>query len=137
MCSFLEMFLLNGLSALVLFDLGATQSFVSLVLSRKFGDVSGALGYLLEVKIAYDLTVSAQGCVLELFYENYLVDLVPILLQGTIVGMDWLRNNGATIDCERQLVRFRTPSMGELIIHGDDTQRVPYFCLVVRARIYL
>lgn len=78
------MFLFNGVTAHVLFDLGVTLSFVSLSLSKKFSDTSGALDYPLEVEIADDHSMSAprvhHGCVLELFHERYLIDLVLIPL---------------------------------------------------------
>ena len=65
-----------------------------------------------------------QDCVLRLFEERYLVDLVPIPLWGNkvIIGMDWLSPNGAVIDCAQQLVRIRTPSGGELVIQGERPQ---------------
>ena len=59
----------------------------------------------LEVEIADNRSVRASSvfrdCVLKLFKERYLVDLVPIPLRGNkvIIGMDWLSPNGAMIDC--------------------------------------
>ena len=52
-------FLVNGMTAHVLFDSGATRSFVSLALSKKFRDAPGTLDAPLEVEIADDRTVSA------------------------------------------------------------------------------
>lgn len=40
---------MNGVSELVLFYSGATLSFVSLALRKRFGDALGELHYLLEV----------------------------------------------------------------------------------------
>ena len=59
-----------------------------------------------------------RDCVLRMYDERYLMDLVPIPLCGNkvIIGMDWLSPNGAVIDYEQQLVRVRTPSGGELVI---------------------
>ena len=78
------MFLVNGLTAHVLLDSGATRYFVSLTLSKNFGDTPGALDYPLDVEIIDDSTVRSpsvhQGCVLELFCEKYLIDLVLIPL---------------------------------------------------------
>ena len=75
---------MNGITSHVLFDLGATRSFVSLTLSKNFCDTPGTLDYPLEVKIADDRTVSAsrvhRGCVLNLFCERYSIDLVMIPL---------------------------------------------------------
>ena len=78
----------------VFFDSGATQSFVSLALSKKFRDTPGTLDSPLEVEIADDRTVSAvrvyRDCVLNMHGERFLVDLVPIPLRGSnvIIGMD-------------------------------------------------
>ena len=85
------------------------------------------LDWPLEVEIADDRSVRASevflDCVLRLFEERYLVDLVPIPLRGNkvIIGMDWLSPNGAVIDCA-QLVRVRSPSGGELVIQGERPQ---------------
>ena len=96
---------MNGILAQVLFYLGATRSFVSLALSKKFHESSGMLDYPLEVEIANDRSVRVsevfRDCVLRLFEERYLIDLVPIPLRGNkvIIGMDWLSPNWAVIDC--------------------------------------
>ena len=50
-----------------------------------------------------------------------------------IVGMDWLGANGAMIDCERQLVKVRNPSGGELVIQGMRALQRPTLCSTVRA----
>lgn len=49
-------FLVNGISTLVLFDLGAIRSFLSLVLSKSFVGAPGELDFPfeLEVEIADD-----------------------------------------------------------------------------------
>ena len=68
--------------------------------------------------IAIDRLFSAsrvhRGCVLNIFSDGYLIDLVPIPLQRlkVVVGIDWLGPNGAMIYCENQLVRVRIPSGG-------------------------
>ena len=134
---------MNGIPVQVLFDSGATRSFVSLALSKKFPESSGMLDCPLEVEIADDRSVRASSvfrdCVLRLFEERYLVDLVPIPLHGNkvIIGMDWLSPNGAVIDCAQQLVRVRTPGGGELVIHGERPHCGPTVCSAARARRYL
>ncbi|XP_052624820.1 uncharacterized protein LOC128132335 [Lactuca sativa] len=135
-------FSVNDIPAMVLFDSGATRSFVSLVLSKRFSRAPGELDCPLEVEIADDRTVRVarvhRGCSLQLFDEQFSVDLVPIPLRGNkvIVGVDWISPNGAVIDCELQLVRVRTPSGGELVIQGERPQRGPTFCSAARARRY-
>ena len=77
------------------------------------------------MEIANDHIVSVaqvfRGCVLNMFNERFPIDLVSIPLRGLkeIIGMDWLQPNGDVIDCERKLVRVRTPSGGELVITGE------------------
>ena len=46
-----------GVLSIVLFDPGATQSFVSLLLSKRFGEAPGLLYYPLEVEIADDRSI--------------------------------------------------------------------------------
>ncbi|KAL7606504.1 uncharacterized protein LOC111918954 [Lactuca sativa] len=100
-------FLVNVMSAHVLFDSGATRSFVSLALSQKFRNAPGTLDTPFEVEIADDRTVSAarvyRDCVLNVHGKRFRINLVPIPLQGlkVIVRMDWLGANGAMIDCEQ------------------------------------
>ncbi|XP_023743260.1 uncharacterized protein LOC111891437 [Lactuca sativa] len=133
-------FLVNGLSDLVLFDSGATRSFVSLALNSKFRDAPGTLDSPLEVEIVDNCTVNAarvfRRSILNMFDEIFHLDLVPIPLRGlkVIIGMDWLGPNGAMTDCERHLVRFRTPNGGELVIPGKRDSCGPALCSAPRAR---
>ena len=82
-------------------------SFVSLVLSKRFANAPWELDCPLEVEISDDrsmrLSKVHRSCVMELFSEQYLIDLVPIPLRESkvIVGMDWLSPNGEMIDCEQ------------------------------------
>ena len=116
---------MNGIPAMVLFDSGAIQSFVSFALSKRFVKAPWELDCPLDVEIADDRTVKVarvhQDSTLMLFSEQYLVDLVsiPLCRNKVIVVMDWLSPNRAVIDGEQQLVRVRTPSGGELMIQGE------------------
>ena len=51
---------MNGIPVQVLFDLGATRSFVSLALSKRFPESSGMLDRPLEVEIADERSVQAS-----------------------------------------------------------------------------
>ena len=72
------------MSAYVLFDAGATRSFVSLALSKKLQDASGNLDSMLVVVIVDNRTVSVarvyREFVLNVFGESFCVDIVPIPL---------------------------------------------------------
>ncbi|KAL7608268.1 uncharacterized protein LOC111895812 [Lactuca sativa] len=99
-------FIVNDISALILFDAGATQSFVSLVLIKRFAGAPGELDYPLKFDLADDRSIQVsrvhRGCVLEIFNDQFPIDMVPIPLYGNIVivGMNWLSPNGAVIDSE-------------------------------------
>ena len=103
-------FLVSSVPALVLFDSGASRSFISLDFSRHISIPREALSRPLQVSIADEREVCAteviRGCVLEIFGVEFPIDLVPIAMRDVcvIVGMDWLSRFGAVIDCERQLV---------------------------------
>ncbi|XP_023768582.1 uncharacterized protein LOC111917162 [Lactuca sativa] len=122
-------FLVNGMTAHIFFDSGATRSFVSLALGKKFRDAPKTLDSPLEVKIADDRIMGAvrvyRNCVMNVLGERFWVDLFPIPLRGikAIVGMDWLGANGSMIDCERQLVRVRTPSGGDWLFMERGPRR--------------
>ena len=77
-----------------------------------------------------------RDCVLKMSNEQYLIDLVHIPLCGNkaTVGMDWLSPNGTVINCECQMVRVRTPSREELVVHGKGAQCGPILCSAARAR---
>ncbi|XP_023731847.1 uncharacterized protein LOC111879616 [Lactuca sativa] len=70
---FIGSFLVNGISAMVLFDSGATRSFVSLALSKRFSRAPRELDCPFDVEIADDRTVRVttvhRGCTLLLFDE--------------------------------------------------------------------
>ena len=90
---------------MVLFDSGASRSFVSQSFSREFSAPVGELECPLRVSIANEHGVSAssvyRGCDLEIFGVSFPIDLIPIPMGEVclIVGMDWLIRFGAMIDC--------------------------------------
>ena len=133
-------FLVNSVPALVLFDSGASRSFVSLAFSQHISVSREALSRPLRVCIADKRVIYAtevlRGCVVEIFGVEFPIDLVPIAMGDVcvIVGMDWLSRFGAVIDCERQLVTIRDPSGGVLSVYGVGTCSGSAFCSAARAR---
>ena len=133
-------FLVNSVPALVLFDSGASRSFVSLAFSQHIGVSRESLSRPLRVSIADEKVICAtevlRGCVLEIFGVGFPIDLIPIAMGDVcvIVGMDWLSRFGAVIDCERQLVTIRDPRGGVLSVYGEGTRSGSAFCSAARAR---
>jgi hypothetical protein len=108
----------------VLFDTGATTSFIS----QEFVDLYGISCNKLE----YPITVLSMGgkiLVTHLRQEQvimihgyvYLADvfLIPMKDMTVILGMDWLEENGAQIDCREKTVSLRSPGGGRIVYQGD------------------
>ena len=117
--------LLNDFNMHVLFDPGATHSFIakrSVTKLRKEveivekGFVIGTpMGNMVETNIVYvDVGVSLSG------YETE-VDLIPLELHDfdIILGMNWLSKYKALIDCYAKTVTFQTPKGERMIFEGE------------------
>ena len=78
MCFVIGSFLVNNISALVLFDSGAIRSFVTLALSKRFSRASGERDCPLNVEIVDDRTIRVTrvhiGCTLRLLDEQFSMD---------------------------------------------------------------
>jgi hypothetical protein len=109
----------------VLFDTGATTSFIS----QEFVDLYGIPCNKLE----YPITVlSAGGTILVTHLRQeqvimirdcvYLADLflIPMKDMAVLLGMDWLEETRAQIDCRERTVSLRSPRGGRIVYQGDD-----------------
>ncbi|KAJ9546782.1 hypothetical protein OSB04_019325 [Centaurea solstitialis] len=136
-------FPVNSKPALVLFDTGASKSFVSTSFCKGFSNVMGRLDEPLEVEIADEKSVIVRdiyrGNVIELGGVRFRVDLIPIPMKeiNVVLGMSWLGRHGAWFDCEGQRVKIRNPSGGDLIITGNGMKRPPKTCSLAKARRYV
>ncbi|KAJ9545025.1 hypothetical protein OSB04_024732 [Centaurea solstitialis] len=136
-------FPVNSKPALVLFDTGASKSFVSTSFCKGFSNVMGRLDEPLEVEIADEKSVIVRniyrGNVIELGGVRFRVDLIPIPMKeiNVVLGMSWLGRHGAWFDCEGQRVKIRNPSGGDLIITGNGLKRPPRTCSLAKARRYV
>ena len=126
----------------VLFDTGATHSFVSPDMIGKgmfqmgtrndLGLVSGAGGQVMHsLGLVKDIPVMIQDRVMP-------VDLIVVRLKNheVILGMDWLGRNRATLDCHRGRVQFKSgcgppikyqginPASGCLVLSAARAERM-------------
>ena len=112
--------------ACVLFDPGATHSFVSPIFaSCLWSDPS-----LLDVPLI--VTTPMGDCLLaktvyrscEILIENHslLADLVELNMIDfdVILGMDWLSYNHANVDCYNKVVKFEIPGKPTFIYRGNQ-----------------
>ena len=134
---------MNARPALVLFDTGATWSFVSSAFCKNFRLERGKLASPLVIDIAAEEVRVCEdvyrGCVIEIHGVTFSIDLIPTPMNGidVIVGVDWMFRNRATVVVAEQLVRIQDPSGGELVVYGEGRGKRLAFCSVAKARKYL
>ena len=104
---------INTIDTYLLFDSGATCSFVPYEFAQCLSLPCEQLNYPLNVEVAnkeiiYVKYVYMNFCV-EIRGHKFLVDLILIQLGefDIILGMDWLSNQEAMIDCHRKCVKLR------------------------------
>jgi hypothetical protein len=108
----------------VLFDTGATTSFISQEFTDLYGIPCNKLEYpitilstggtILVTHLKQEQVIMIRDCV-------YFVDLflIPMKDMALILGMDWLEENGAQIDCKEKTVSLWNPGGGRIVYQGD------------------
>ncbi|XP_027905956.1 uncharacterized protein LOC114165566 [Vigna unguiculata] len=138
----LDKCLLFNHSVLLLFDSGATHSFVSKECVSRLGLVVCDLGCDLTISTPASGQVSTNsvcvGCSIEVARRRFKVNLICLPLEGlnVILGMDWLSNNHVVIDCRQRSVIF-PKSEGLTLIstreaQKEETKGASYFMIVVQ-----
>ena len=109
------MFLVQGVIALVLFDSGATCSYISTKFAREHSipvtprkkpiDTSSPLGRILCTKRCQGVSITIEG-------YPFLADLTLLPSEGldVILGMDWLTHHKGVISCSPRYVEITHPS---------------------------
>ena len=126
------MFLLSHLWARVLFDSGASHSFIATSCVRELGLEVEALDKPLYVSSPLGTRVSVglicRGCELEIFGILLTVDLRVMDMSefDVILGMDWLTAYLVIIDCERIRVTAFTPDGTRVTFQGDKHDVLPH-----------
>ncbi|KAJ9541386.1 hypothetical protein OSB04_027892 [Centaurea solstitialis] len=135
-------FPVNSKPALVLFDTGATWSYVSHRFCKDFQIELGKLDRPVKVDVAAEevhvLESLYRGCTIDIFGVQFSINLIPVPMNGidVVVGIDWMFPNRATTDVAGQLVRIQNPSGGELIVYGKGRRVSTLFCSVAKAQKY-
>ncbi|KAK1432009.1 hypothetical protein QVD17_08873 [Tagetes erecta] len=135
-------FLVNSLPAYVLFDSGASRSFVSLNFACHKSFVRSKLVNALEVEIASDksffVSEVCQNCKIIIQEEEYLIDLIPITLRefDVVIGMDWLSLHHASIVCNQKIVQFLSPTGKQICVYGERKNDI-IICTMAKAKKYL
>ncbi|TYK00841.1 DNA/RNA polymerases superfamily protein [Cucumis melo var. makuwa] len=116
--------LICNVPANVLFDPGATHSFVSSIfltkLNRMLEPLSEGLAIYTLVGDVLLANEVLRNCKILVEGISLLVDLLPLELQrlDVILGMDFLFAHYASMDCHRKEVVFRKPGFAEVVFRG-------------------
>jgi hypothetical protein len=108
------MFPLNSFTALVLFDTGASHSFISRAFVNKYAFTTETIGKIIKVSFSGGELLVSAGCrdlILEIGKYKFPTHLVILDSQGldVILGMDWMTTYGGVIDCASRAITFTTP----------------------------
>ncbi|XP_073025203.1 uncharacterized protein [Primulina eburnea] len=119
----------NEMPAYVLFDSGATHSFISKRFTKKLGLTPEILVEPFRVATPTSKTIETHRvhrqckiCINEHLFQAELIQLNMVEFD-IILGMDWLARNNAMVDCKGKSVRLRTPSQKEVVYHGKSKER--------------
>ncbi|XP_074351813.1 uncharacterized protein LOC141690960 [Apium graveolens] len=111
--------------AYVLFDTGSTHSVVSLSFVRHL-DVAPSLLYphmSISTPMGNSVVISDvyRECPIAIGDRNYKVNLLPMEMHDfdVILGMDWLSEHRATIDCQGKRVIFGDADKPEFLYQGS------------------
>jgi hypothetical protein len=110
----IRMFPLNSFTALVLFDTGASHSFISRTFANKNGFPTETIGKTIKVSSPEGELLVNAGCknlILEIGKYEFPTHLVILDSQGldVILGMDWMTAHGGVIDCVNRAITLTTP----------------------------
>ncbi|KAJ0476778.1 putative nucleotidyltransferase, Ribonuclease H [Helianthus annuus] len=138
----LGIFSLNLMPTYVLFDTGASISFVSSELVSHPSFRIERMHVPLEVEIAdsksYLLHEVCRNCEIIIEDEKFSIDLIPMILGKfkVIVGMDWLAKHHAEIQCEKKVIHVLTPGGKRVSIQGERNINSK-LCSLVQAYKYV
>jgi hypothetical protein len=107
-------FPLNSFIALVLFDTGASHSFISSAFATKHEFSTETIGKVIKVRSPGGELIVKVGCqnlILEIGKYKFPTHLVVLESQGldVILGMDWMTNYAGVIDCVNRAITLTTP----------------------------
>ena len=120
--------LVDKVKARVLFDSDATHSFIlpyfaktlarDKVLIKSHLAIGIPAGRIIKVKYVF------PAYVVEIDSEVYPVDLIEldVLDFDVVLGMDWLSENYASINCRDKCVRFKTKENIDFVLQGERSE---------------
>ncbi|KAI3771892.1 hypothetical protein L6452_03063 [Arctium lappa] len=133
-------FSLNSVPTRVLFDSGASYSFISELFCQRLAMSMSMLENAVVVEIANGGQVLIRSilkdCILELKGKKFPINLLPMQIGGfdVVVGMDWLSKNQAEIVCSKKMIRLPMANGEATIIYGEGRKSDVAIISVIKAR---
>src|ERR687885_2579027 len=119
------MFLVNSIPARVLFDSWANHSYMSLALCDKLNLASSAI-VPMSVEVGdgrvVSVTSSVSGATVEIDKRKFPIYclLMPLGCFDLVLGMGWLNENKALIDCDKKIIKFNLPDGTKAVARGEQ-----------------
>ncbi|XP_050227663.1 uncharacterized protein LOC126677201 [Mercurialis annua] len=133
-------FTIASMDALVLFDPGATHSFVSPSFAIKMGKQPAYLQNPLSVATpmgeSMDADIVYSSCPVNVQGRELLADLIllEVLAFDVILGMDWLARHNASVDCREKLVTFNTPGIEVVSLQSEKLKSTASIISAMKAQ---
>ncbi|KAI3747327.1 hypothetical protein L6452_09781 [Arctium lappa] len=133
-------FLLNSVPSRVLFDSGASYSFILDVFCSKLSMSKSSLEDALVVELANGSQVVirdiVRGCTFEFEGKKFPINLMPMQIGefDIVVGMDWLSGNQAEIVCSKKMIRLPVTDGESTIIYGERRKGEVAIISMIKAR---
>ncbi|XP_073136774.1 uncharacterized protein [Henckelia pumila] len=118
--------MINQFPSYVLFDCGATHSFISKRFSKKLRIEPEMLVEPYIVATPTSKTIETHKvhrncniCINRYTFEASLIQLNMVEFDE-ILGMDWLAKNHALVDCKEKNMKLRVPNKNDVVFQGKD-----------------
>ena len=127
-------------NATVLFDTGATHSFVSTSYAKNLCVAPTTLlsAFSIGSPMGVTMYVNTQylDCVVRVDERDLFVDLLPIQMGDfdVILGMDWLERHRATIDCQGKRIIFGDSNSPDFEFRGSKPNGLGKFVSAIKAK---
>ncbi|KAI3798012.1 hypothetical protein L1987_33278 [Smallanthus sonchifolius] len=136
-------FILDNNFVSVLFDSGASKSFISAKFCKRVKYAVSKLERAFCVESAEGRTARVTDVVdnstIKIEGHRFPVMLFVMVLGGfdVVSGMDWLTANEAQIICKRKIIRLKALDGSEVEIFGDRDALIPNFISMIKETYYL
>ncbi|KAI3821409.1 hypothetical protein L1987_08976 [Smallanthus sonchifolius] len=136
-------FILDNTFVSVLFDSGASKSFISATFCKRVKYTVSKVERAFNVETAEGRTVMVTEVVddstIKIEGHRFPVRLFVMVLGGfdVVLGMDWLTANEAQIICKRKIIRLKAPDGSKVEVLGDRDAPMPNVISMIKAADYL